>query len=788
MVSMKRIHYSQPDGPAQVLFTLPPGGLAMSPTLTPSPQRVCRPVLPESARVKARTSACETPSDHLVQFYENDEFLVGSVGRFVTEGLAGNGAALVVATAAHRRGVEAYLAAAGMDVAALVSSGRYVALDAEDTLAKIREDGMLKPDLIEAQLGASVTKLAAGGGQLHVFGELVSLLWAEGNADAVMQLEDWWNRLSQRHRFRLLCAYPMKDFATGGAGEGFVQVCNAHSHVLAAEGFGRSGDESDERLRTIALLQQKTAALEGEIAQRRRVEVTLRHRDAELTAFVETSSLGLHWVDAKGVIIWANQAELDLLGVTAAEYIGHQMSEFHEDVPALNDILQRLRQGERVRNFEARLRCKNGTMKTVLIDSSALERDGEFVHTQCFTRDITAQRAAEVGSRYLAAIIESSDDAIVSKNLDGIVTSWNNGAQRIFGYTAEEMIGQPISKLIPPGRLNEEPEILARLRAGNRVDHFETVRRRKDGTLLDISVTISPVRDAHGVIVGASKVARDITEKKRAEAALAAAREQLKRANEELERRIEERTASLREAVEQMEEFSYTVSHDLRAPLRGMQLYSHALLEDYGTRFDAEARHCLERIAENAARLDKMVTDVLTFSRVSRSELRLDRINLDQLVRSVIEQYPAMQPPRARIEVAPLHEVEGHEPSLVQIVSNLLANAVKFVEPGVVPVVRVWTEKNAAGVRLWVQDNGIGIEPDRQERLFKMFERVHPDLPYEGTGVGLAIVRKAALRMGGDVGAHSAGEGGASFWVQLRSPGDLPANPAPPPNPPSGKA
>jgi signal transduction histidine kinase len=162
-----------------------------------------------------------------------------------------------------------------------------------------------------------------------------------------------------------------------------------------------------------------------------------------------------------------------------------------------------------------------------------------------------------------------------------------------------------------------------------------------------------------------------------------------------------------------------------------------------------------------------MVTDVLTFSRISRDELRMQPVALNQLVRELVQHYPAMQPPRAQLEVAPLHDVVGHEPSLTQIISNLLSNAVKFVAPGVMPVVRVWTERNAAGVRLCVRDNGIGISPDRQGRLFRMFERLHPDLPYEGTGVGLAIVRKAALRMGGDAGVSSDGANGATFWVQL---------------------
>jgi PAS domain S-box-containing protein len=413
------------------------------------------------------------------------------------------------------------------------------------------------------------------------------------------------------------------------------------------------------------------------------------------------------------------------------------------------------------------LRCKDGTLKTVLIDSSVRSEDGEFLHSQCCTRDITEQRCAEEACRHLAAIVEGSDDAILSKSLEGVITSWNNAAERIFGYTAAEVMGRLVTLLIPPDRLTEEIEILSRLRRGERVDHYETVRRCKDGRLLNVSLTISPIMDGKGRIVGASKIARNITEKKRAEAALKSARDQLARMNEELERRVDERTASLRDAIAQLEEFSYTVSHDLRAPLRGMQVYSQALLEEHGATLDTEAQHCLARISENASRLDKMVLDVLTFSRVSRAEVRMERVRLDILVRDLIQQYPAMLPPRAIIEVARLHDVHGHEPSVTQVVSNMLSNAVKFVAPDVTPMIKVWTENNRDGVCLLVRDNGIGIKPDRQSRLFKMFERVHPGLPYEGTGVGLAIVRKAALRMGGEAGVRSDGSNGSTFWVQL---------------------
>ena len=243
------------------------------------------------------------------------------------------------------------------------------------------------------------------------------------------------------------------------------------------------------------------------------------------------------------------------------------------------------------------------------------------------------------------------------------------------------------------------------------------------------------------------------------------------RTNDELERQVTERTAALSDAVAQMEEFSYTVSHDLRAPLRGMQAYSQVLLEDYAGPLESQpqAVEYIQRIAENAARLDKMVRDVLTFTRASRSDLRIEHISVDKLVRGLIEHYPAMRPSaRAEIHVEPLADVLGHETSLTQAISNLLTNAVKFVAPGTIPKIRVWTERRDQDVRIWIEDNGIGIAPKLQHRLFRLFERIHPDLSYEGTGVGLAVVRKAAERMNGKVGVESNGTNGSRFWIQLR--------------------
>jgi signal transduction histidine kinase len=240
------------------------------------------------------------------------------------------------------------------------------------------------------------------------------------------------------------------------------------------------------------------------------------------------------------------------------------------------------------------------------------------------------------------------------------------------------------------------------------------------------------------------------------------------RAREILEQTVAARTASLREAVEQMEEFSYSVSHDLRAPLRAMRAYAGVLLEDYGNRLDDTGRTYLEKIQRASDRMDRLTQDVLSYSRVARTHVQPEAIVLESLIEDVVHQYSHLQPPAAEIELArPLLKVLGHETSLGQCVSNLLNNAVKFVSPGVKPRVRIRTEKKGRSVIVWFEDNGIGIKPEFQSRIFQMFERVHPEANYEGTGIGLTIVRKAVEKMGGKVGVESDGRNGSRFWLEL---------------------
>ena len=255
----------------------------------------------------------------------------------------------------------------------------------------------------------------------------------------------------------------------------------------------------------------------------------------ELANCLENLTMALELVGKDGTVLWANRTTLNQLGYRPQEYIGRNIRDFYIDEQVTADITRRLNEGEEFFDYEASVRAKDGSIRQVAIDSNVTCEKGRFLHTRNLNGvGMDQNPAAEVQER-LAAIVESSDDAIVSKDLNGIIRSWNRGAERIFGYTAEEVIGHPISILTVPERRDEIPRILDRIRLGQRVDHYETKRRTKDGRVLTVSLTVSPIRDASGTIIGASKVARDITERVEAEEMLRQTNRALSRANADLE-------------------------------------------------------------------------------------------------------------------------------------------------------------------------------------------------------------------------------------------------------------
>ncbi len=241
--------------------------------------------------------------------------------------------------------------------------------------------------------------------------------------------------------------------------------------------------------------------------------------------------------------------------------------------------------------------------------------------------------------------------------------------------------------------------------------------------------------------------------------------EELERSNRELELRVEQRTVRLQESIAELEAFSYSVSHDLRSPLRAMQGYAEALLEERG--LSEDGKEYLSRIQRSAARLDLLVQDVLAYSKVSKGEIRLDPIALETLMDDILRSYPELTEKATVTVERPLPVVMGHESYLTQCIANILGNAIKFVAPGVHPRVRVWAESTGDRVKIYCEDNGIGISPAHRDQIFQLFGRVHSEKTFTGTGIGLAIVKKAVERMGGSVGVQSEVNRGSRFCLTL---------------------
>lgn len=357
----------------------------------------------------------------------------------------------------------------------------------------------------------------------------------------------------------------------------------------------------------------------------------------------------------------------------------------------------------------------------------------------------------------LAAIVESSDDAIISKSLDGTILTWNRGAEHIFGYTAEETVGRHISMIAAPDRLDEIPQILARLARGERVDHYETKRRTKDGRILTVSLTVSPIRDASGVVIGASKIARDIT-----------LREQHRHELEQTNAALQKANAALQRANADLEHFAYSASHDLQEPLRMVAAYSGMLKSKFGAQLGETGQQCIDYIANGAERMKQLITDLLAFTRVSTQDGNESKPNdagkaLDGALKaldSVIQENGAV------ITRGELPPVRLHEFQLHQLFQNLIGNAIRY-RSGDPPRIHVAAARSNGDWLFSVQDNGMGIDPQYKEQIFEMFRRLHGPAEYPGTGMGLAICERIVERSGGRIWVESEPGRGSTFFFTI---------------------
>ena len=485
---------------------------------------------------------------------------------------------------------------------------------------------------------------------------------------------------------------------------------------------------------------------------------------AALAAIVTSSDDAIISKDLNGTILTWNRGAERMFGYSEDEVIGKSIllllpaNRVHEE----DTILGSLRSGKHIDHFETERVTKDGRNIQVSISVSPIkDSSGHIVGAAKIARDITISKEAAILRSRIAAIVDSADDAIVGKDLTGTVISWNAGAERLFGYRADEIIGHSILLLVPPERHDEERRVLATLGRGDRIDHFETVRVRKDGRRVAVSLSVSPIRDSTGKVVGAAKIARDISARRRED-----------EEREALLQRERSARASAEKANRTKDEFLAMVSHELRSPLSPILAWTSMLRRGQLDRGKSE--RALETIERNVRTQAQLVDDLLDTSRIAAGKLRLEvsQMIVEDVVRRAVDVVrPTAEAKQIRLQSVLDTEtgrISGDPARLQQVVWNLLSNAIKFTPTG--GRVQVIVERVNSHIEIAVSDSGRGISSESKSRLFEPFQQGTNaiDGVHGGLGLGLAIAQSIVQLHGGTIVADSAGENlGATFTVKL---------------------
>ncbi len=505
---------------------------------------------------------------------------------------------------------------------------------------------------------------------------------------------------------------------------------------------------------------QQTTADQRAASHWREVEDSLRRQSQILEVTLASIGDAVIVTDADGKVTFLNSVAEQLTGWPDQASRGQPLKDVFHVIndrtrePVVDPVAKVMKVGSIVGLANHSVLLARDGREIPIEDSAAPIRlpDGRLFGVVLIFRDITEQRRAELTRGWLAAIIESSADAIVSKTLDGRITSWNPGAVRLFGYAPEEVIGKPIMTIVPPELHDEEVGVLTRLRRGERVEHFETTRLAKDGRRIDVSLTVSPVRNEEGTVVGASKIARDIGERKRAE-------------------------RLLRDAERNKDEFLAVLAHELRNPLAPLRNAADLLCRQSPA---ARTQLACEIMDRQLRQMTRLVDDLLDVSRIAagRVQLDIDLIDMGQLLATAAAALQptfdaAQQQLTLTVPTEPLH-VHGDPIRLLQVFSNLLQNATKYTPR--TGSVRVDLQRNAGDAVVRVIDDGIGIPTHMLEKVFDMYAQVDPSdqRARSGLGIGLTLAKRLVELHGGSIQARSSGTGsGSEFIVRL------PLRPAP---------
>ncbi len=566
-----------------------------------------------------------------------------------------------------------------------------------------------------------------------------------------------------------------------------------------------------ERTAALNLLNEQ---LHNELAERIRAESALRDSTEEIHDLYNRAPCGYHSLDADGLIVRINDTELKWFGYSREELLGKKkfsdlvtgrsLKIFQDNFPIFKE------QGW-VKDIEFEIIRRDGSILPVLLSATALyDNAGAFLMSRSTIYDMSEYKKVQETEHLLSSIVQSSDDAIIGKDLNEIILSWNKGAERIYGYSAEETIGQSVAMLVPPERLDELSKIMAAIKLGERIDHSTTQRVRKDGQKIFVSLTVSPIKDAAGNIVAASAIARDITDQIRVE-------EENRKLNAELEQRVEARTVDLEEKrgellqsqkalmniVEDLNEkstelenansklreldrlksmFIASMSHELRTPLNSIIGFSSILHNEWLGQVNAEQKENLATIQRSGKHLLSLINDVIDVSKIEAGKIdsQLEEFDLHDLLTEAVNFLEKdISEKSLELHLQPHHLLLNTDRRrLLQCIVNLLSNAVKFSEQGSVSISSFsGNEETGEGgdippgyVSISVSDTGIGISDEDIPRLFQPFIRLVSPLKtvVPGTGLGLYLTRKLVQEiLKGDILCTSRIGEGSTFTIRI---------------------
>lgn len=453
-----------------------------------------------------------------------------------------------------------------------------------------------------------------------------------------------------------------------------------------------------------------------------------------------------------GLLLFINKAGVNLFGAsTEEEVLGKQINDFIH-YAYIDKVQQRVelmtKYMKQVPVTDVTIKRLDGTYLDVSVASTPVYFHA-IPHVITILRDITERKRNEEIQSQLASIIRHTTDAVYALSLDGMIQSWNPGARLLYKYSEKDAIGTHVSFIYPPEKMNEIKYLMDKINKDESVVGFETKRLKKDGTMIDVSITVSPIKEASGIITGASTIARDITYKKQVEAELRHYAEELALSNEELY------------------VFSYAASHDLQEPLRTIQSFIQLLNEKHRKKLSQEVDELIDSAEDGVSRMYRLITDFLMYSRVGSQTAVIENVDCNVVLNDAMDNLNiAIKESKARVKHFSLPTVRGNKVQITQVFQNLISNAIKY-KGEKKPVVEISAEKKGSLWQFEVKDNGIGIEEWFSERIFIVFQKLHDYKKYPGSGIGLALCKRVIEKYGGKIWFESEVGKGTSFYFTL---------------------